>query len=303
MKKINIWQISLGILLIAFGLHFFLSIFGMSPLNYVLNGNPVVTFWPLALGFIGVVMFIDTLIQRLRKKEMFDRIYLSLSVVTFAGFLQLRNLGILPEADKLNMWLVVLALFVLYAGIKMVFFKSSFVNVKIVKNGKVYRNGQEYEEYKDLGSDENSSSRDKTGGREEADRDNYKRVYVNTGGDSEQFIGSLRLGDTPWSVENMNYNVNVGDIYIDFTKGFFEAGETEINIKGWVGNMEIIFPEYLAVDMQVKAKIGALNIRGFGSNQQSGELFRYKSDDYEAAEKRLKFTADLGVGNVEIRRI
>jgi lia operon protein LiaF len=131
--------------------------------------------------------------------------------------------------------------------------------------------------------------------------------------DRFHFVGEIRLGDQPWALENSSYSLGVGEVYMDLTTALLEEGVTYVNLSGWVGSVQIIVPEDLAIDVSADVNIGSVEI--FGEEQEfsrhhknrrsgvSSNLLCYRSEDYDKALKKVRINASVNIGEVSLKRV
>ena len=141
----------------------------------------------------------------------------------------------------------------------------------------------------------------------------YTFEDVKASKDRFHFVGEIRLGDHPWALENSSYSLGVGEVYMDLTTALLEEGVTYINLSGWVGSVQIIVPEDLAIDVSADVNIGSVEI--FGEEQEfsrhhknrrsgvSSNLLCYRSEDYDKALKKVRINASVNIGEVSVKRV
>lgn len=115
-------------------------------------------------------------------------------------------------------------------------------------------------------------------------------------------VGKVTFKKPNWAVEPMDLYNMVGDYFIDFSKGFIPDRETTIRVRGWVGEVKMLIPEDIPV--KINAVIGIGEVKMFDYDQeQVKHVIAYKSDDYDAAVKKLNITIELKIGSVRIDRV
>jgi len=297
----NIWKILIGLLFILGGGVFILANMGIISADASLLFE---TYWPLLVILASVAMAINTLMKKYKPKKLFNHLYFAFSVLVAGFVLQNDRIGLIP-VKGVDLWEVIVALVLVYIGIKLIFFNSKNghgVRIEVntdddndddddesTSDGNLHSDG---EGFKDAGSDE---------GGKDAKR---KGVFISTGGDHEQFIGDMRLGDSAWSPESGSYNVNIGDMKIDFTTAIFNEGETTIDLSCWVGDIDVILPDDLPVDLYMESNVGEVVFTGHA--EKSGvtrNTIKFRSQGYDEAPKKLKLKAALNVGSIKVRRV
>ncbi len=141
----------------------------------------------------------------------------------------------------------------------------------------------------------------------------YSFEDLKAGKERFHFVGEIRLGDRPWALENSSYSLGVGEVYMDLTTALLEEGVTYVNLSGWVGSVQIIVPEDLAIDVSADVNIGSVEI--FGEEQEfsrhhknrrsgvSSNLLCYRSEDYDEALKKVRINASVNIGEVSVKRV
>jgi lia operon protein LiaF len=337
----NIWKIVIGLALLATGTFFILANLGVIPQDY---SALVQDYWPLTVVLFGVALLIDGITKKGSRSKRFDRIFFSLSVMA-VGLVLLENRIHYYLQEDVELWGVLLSLFLIFVGIRLIFFKKSSIVVTVGEHGRrsrhVHRKSGEYIinsedgcEDTDACDDDEDEDEDDEGDGEDGERaanasagdgsytaaggpstDGGRRshgtrrgVYTKNRSDSgkstEQFVGELRLGDKAWAPESGEYSVNVGEMNVDLTTAILEDGETDLNLTGWIGEINIILPEELAVDITATVSIGSVEF--FGEEEQSGisrNNIRFRSDDYATAVKKVRIKATMNVGEISVKRV
>ncbi len=115
-------------------------------------------------------------------------------------------------------------------------------------------------------------------------------------------VGDIRFSEPNWPLENMKLYNAIGDYYFDFSKAYIPEGETPIEIKGWIGDVKMIIPENIPVEIKLKVQVGDVKLFDQKSADLRSELF-YRSPDYEQAGKKINLLIDVKIGSIRITRI
>ncbi|MCR8849621.1 cell wall-active antibiotics response protein LiaF [Rossellomorea sp. SC111] len=115
-------------------------------------------------------------------------------------------------------------------------------------------------------------------------------------------VGDIRFAEPNWPLENMKLYNAIGDYYFDFSKAFIPEGETPVDIKGWIGDVKMIIPENVPVEITLKVQVGDVKLFDQKSADIRSELY-YRSPRYVEASKKIKLTIDVKIGSIRITRI
>lgn len=117
----------------------------------------------------------------------------------------------------------------------------------------------------------------------------------------KQLIGDIKMGSTPWLIDDLDMWVGVGDISIDLTTAILKEGVNHLDLSGWVGDIKVIVPNHVASEVNVEVKLGDVNIF---NNRQSGtnRKVSYRSEDYEFADKKLRISISMSIGDIRVKR-
>jgi lia operon protein LiaF len=115
-------------------------------------------------------------------------------------------------------------------------------------------------------------------------------------------VGDIRFSEPNWPLESMNLYNAIGDYYFDFSKAFIPEGETPIDISGWIGDVKMIIPENLPVEITLKVQVGDIKLFDQKSADLRSELY-YRSPEYELASKKIKLNVNVKIGSIRISRV
>jgi hypothetical protein len=101
-------------------------------------------------------------------------------------------------------------------------------------------------------------------------------------------FGSVRRGGR-WTVANkVELRVAFGNAELDFREASLAAGVTTIDVRITCGNLEVVVPPWLAVDVQVSAVLGNVEER------------HRVPPDHDPSRPILRFVGNVRLGNLEI---
>ncbi|MCP3742569.1 cell wall-active antibiotics response protein LiaF [Rossellomorea sp. BNER] len=116
------------------------------------------------------------------------------------------------------------------------------------------------------------------------------------------FIGEMKFKDPNWPLEPMSLHNGIGNYYFDLSKAYIPEGETPILIKGWIGDLKMLIPEDVAVEIDVNVSIGEIRLFDRKSSEVSPQYY-YRSPDYDEANKRIRMSISLKIGSVRVRHV
>lgn len=122
---------------------------------------------------------------------------------------------------------------------------------------------------------------------------------------AETDVGMRLLGDIrkmgEWQVKDVEYWSFIGDIKLDFSEAQVPAGETAIRVFGFIGDLKLRVPEGIGVAI---SNIGFVTESSIFGRKAGGFVtpVDWKSEGYEAAEKKLNIEMVNFIGGIKASR-
>lgn len=116
-------------------------------------------------------------------------------------------------------------------------------------------------------------------------------------------LGSVDFNQSNWHLEPMNIYHAIGDYSFNFNKAYIPERETLIQLKGWIGDVNILIPEDIPIRVQAKVTIGEVTIFSSSSAHVFGPNVYFESPQYEEAVKKIDFVIDMMIGEVKIDKV
>jgi lia operon protein LiaF len=117
----------------------------------------------------------------------------------------------------------------------------------------------------------------------------------------DSIFGDFRLRQPGWQLRDARVSTLIGDIKIDLSKATIPEGETTIDLRTLIGDIDVWAPPDLPVALDVQCAFVSLNRFG---HKQDVILRRYSDAPagYEAAPRRVRVHADLIFGDLNLIR-
>ncbi|WP_068775066.1 cell wall-active antibiotics response protein LiaF [Paenibacillus sp. FJAT-26967] len=137
------------------------------------------------------------------------------------------------------------------------------------------------------------------GGMEYHYVNNYKKTQNKSG-----FIGDFYIGKDYWELTPMNISSFIGDTFIDLTKASIPAGETKITVSAFIGDVKIIVPADLDIEIKVTASsfIGDMKVL---DRHEDGMMrsMSMQTPYYQEGIKKIKLNVSMFIGDVVVKKI
>lgn len=246
-------------------------LFLMGNMNYIPYdiGEMISTYWPALLILWGLNEFGDHAFKHKFRGGLSNYFFPTLLIVL--GSVLLGNkLDLFPNGD-INLWQVFWPLVIIFIGL-------SFMLPSSWKKPRVYvinRHG---------------------------DKKKFKSKIISHGDSESALLGSINIGKEPWVLEDSSYHIGVGEARIDLSKAFIKEGETKLQVSGCTGEIVLIIPDDVAVDVNASLDLGSVTV--FERNHSgTPKCVTYKSHDYDTAYKKLLIDVKLNVGEIVIKQV
>lgn len=105
-----------------------------------------------------------------------------------------------------------------------------------------------------------------------------------------------------WEVAPEEFWFFVADYTLDFTKATIPPGETLLRMNGFVGDIDLYVPQDVGVSIHTTAFVTSLKPPESGEETSILAGAEWKSDDYKAAERRIRLETTTFVSDITIRR-
>ena len=116
-----------------------------------------------------------------------------------------------------------------------------------------------------------------------------------------RFLGGMDY-KSPWSLKDENIISLIGDINLDLTQAEISPGETHIELRGFVGDIDVIVPENAGIAVTSNSFVTSANAFGY---KQEYFLTPYKveSENYAAAERKINLNLGFFVTDLNLKQL
>lgn len=110
---------------------------------------------------------------------------------------------------------------------------------------------------------------------------------------------------SPTSIENLNdsYRLVAGTMTLDLRQVDFPQGETRLEVRVGMGQVELFLPPDVAVFVDWNVAAGNVSVFGREQSRDQSGLFlddNSATDDYQHAERRLFIDVNVTLGSIEV---
>jgi predicted membrane protein len=120
---------------------------------------------------------------------------------------------------------------------------------------------------------------------------------------AETGIRFVLLGDVrrrgEWQVADEEIWIGVGDVRLDMSRADVPPGETILRVIGLVGDVRVVIPAEMGLALNSTAFVADIRTPE-GKRDAILTTFRWTTDDYEAAERRVSLEVIRFVGGIRI---
>jgi lia operon protein LiaF len=125
------------------------------------------------------------------------------------------------------------------------------------------------------------------------------RPRLERSGSNIILIGDFRRSGI-WNIASTNVWLGIGDVRLNFNESELPPGETVFRVNGIIGDFKAEVPAGTPVMVNVSAFISDTTIFGQKTNNILTPL-RYHSENYETAERKLRFETTHLIGDVKVK--
>lgn len=118
----------------------------------------------------------------------------------------------------------------------------------------------------------------------------------------DTILGDLKLTDPNWPLCDLTASTLIGDMKIDLSRAQIPQGETLIELRAVIGDIDIWVPQSLPLALEVQWA-GFVTLDRYGRRQDV--ILRHESDvppDFESAPKRVRVRVNLVIGDLSLTR-
>ncbi|MBU9721801.1 MULTISPECIES: cell wall-active antibiotics response protein LiaF [Bacillaceae] len=274
-----------GILILAVGIIFFLSNTGFIETN---ASSIFSTFWPVLIILIGLKVLFEGIIyffQNLKRDKLHVGKVVFGILLTAIGVVLLGNNAGWFSFGFGDLWSWTWPILLIYIGFKVIFDRNGDVVIHLDMGDK----GK-----KDDFDDDDNKYDDK---KQEKKIKIKKKRKANT--KHHTVVGEIQLGRTPFEVDGADISMGVGSVEIDLTKAILKDGENVIDIRSWVGSVEILVPKDMAIKAVADVRIGEVTLFD-DTYSGTSRSATYTSPNFYEADKKVIMYVNLNIGDVEV---
>ncbi|WP_199620643.1 cell wall-active antibiotics response protein LiaF [Paenibacillus alkalitolerans] len=133
--------------------------------------------------------------------------------------------------------------------------------------------------------------------------------FIKTKGETRQGVKFVKQSivesvrwekDEPWVLESTDITVAVAEVRIDLTKALLEQKDTQVNLQGVIGDIDVIVPEDIGLSVNASVLLGQIQVAG---EKGAGAMNRlvWRSPNFESAEHRILLNISYAVADVDVK--
>ncbi|MFD2672236.1 cell wall-active antibiotics response protein LiaF [Marinicrinis sediminis] len=116
----------------------------------------------------------------------------------------------------------------------------------------------------------------------------------------QKLMESMKWNRHPWELKSMSAWSLIGEIQMDLSLALPESSEITLNLQGIIGDVDLIIPEEIGVDIRATVLFGQIH---FGHEQDAGFMnkMHWRSPNYEQCEVRVNIITSHLIGDVDMK--
>ncbi len=105
-----------------------------------------------------------------------------------------------------------------------------------------------------------------------------------------------------WQVADEENWIGVGDVELDLTHAIVPTGETKLRLVGFIGDISVRVPQGIGVAIDSTGFLTDAKV--FGHKQDVFlNPFHFATDDYAAAERKIRLDTTFFINDLKVRRV
>lgn len=115
-------------------------------------------------------------------------------------------------------------------------------------------------------------------------------------------IGEINRGPGSWALDDLKLHQSIGSVNLDLTQAIIPDREVELDVSGFVGDVNIYLPPGLAFRADCKISLGDITVL---DHNESGSQRRIEmqSPHYQTATQKVNIRVRWRIGDINIRQI
>ncbi|MBU9713261.1 cell wall-active antibiotics response protein LiaF [Evansella tamaricis] len=271
-----------GILILAIGVIFLLTNTGLIDSEAT---SIVSTFWPILIILIGLKVLFEGFViflQSLKRDRWHVGKFIWGVLITAVGTVILGNNAGWFTFSVSDLWSWVWPVLVIYIGFKVIFDRDSNVVIHL---------GGDNEKGKKKNLNHDFSSSGSHSYKNKSFRNKRKRYH--------SWVGEIQLGRQPFEIDGADISLWIGDVTVDLSKAILKEGENFIDVRCWIGSVDILVPKDMAVKAVADVNLGEVTLFD-DSYSGTGKNATYTSPNFHEAEQKVILVVNLNIGDVEV---
>lgn len=117
------------------------------------------------------------------------------------------------------------------------------------------------------------------------------------------FYGRQKTPEEIYEWHDVNIQTGIGDTRIDLSNTVLPKGEAVIIIRNFIGNIQILVPYDIEVNISHSVLTGTTIIFEEANEKLFNQTLGYRTDHYDQALHKIKIVTSMGIGRLEVKRI
>jgi len=105
-----------------------------------------------------------------------------------------------------------------------------------------------------------------------------------------------------WQVADEETWIGVGDVDLDLTQAVIPAGETKLRLVGFVGDVSVRVPQSVGLTVNASGFVTDAKVLGHKQDLFLSPL-HFATDDYAAAERKIRLDTTFFVHDLKVRQV
>ena len=129
-----------------------------------------------------------------------------------------------------------------------------------------------------------------------------EKISIKEGKKYSKAFGDLKINASGMDPHGMDVEMGFGDLEVNLTRANFSDRENVIHLALGFGDIKVWIPSEVKVKASASCGVGDIDVLG-KTTDGLGRNVEHQDEGYDSAQKRLKFFAKIGFGDIKISRV